>query len=374
MHRGIRNIITAILLGPMLLSCTNDARPTFPSALEPARAIAHQWVADDPPGLIWGWREYVLLLGFWRLEELEPDPIIERYVDDFLDSKRGQYAPIASDVFSPATIDLLYCRDIGDPESCERLDDYDAYFDTVHREQGAVVHWTGLPGDDRSVWIDSIFMVGMYMLERARMTDGDVQRAWYDDLATQFIAFANILRDGETGLFNHAYDFATARFVNGPGAFWGRGNSWYVAALGETLKTFPVDHPQRARLEQLWTEIVDAVAPLQDANGFWHTILTQPDDDYPEMSATALITYGIAAGLNAGLTSERGAAVLPLAESALRSSTSTTADGRIVVHGTSESTEPGTIEDYLDIEVADDVPYGVGAWIMAMRELALMER
>ncbi len=343
----------------------------MPASTDKATALINEWIADDPV-IAWGWVDMVLTYGFWKHYEVSGDPKILDYIADYMDDDWRGYQPIASDWLSPAVLDLLVCKETGAADNCERLPEYDDYFVTVNREDGMTVHWTGVPEIAREVWVDTIFMAGAYMIERARMLDGDESTAWWNDVTLQFIKFDTYLTDADTGLMNHAYDFsATDPIMNGPDAFWGRGNSWYVAALGFTLQVLPDDHPDRPALEQIWHDRIDALIPLQDENGYWHTLLLRTDDDYPEASATALIAYGIAAGLNAGMT-HSGARDAVDAAMAVLDNSIYLEEGRHILPQISLATVPGTADEYLNVKIDDNVAYGVGGYVMASVEVAIL--
>lgn len=370
---------SAIICLALLVAC-NDMTPTndapqprshiqLPASLANAERFAAEWLAEDPR-MPWSWVEMVLLYGLWHLYEANGDPALLAYVADFAEQQHKGYQPIASDWFSPAVLDMLICEESQTPANCERVPVYDDYFVTCKRETGALVHWTVIEGLDRQLWVDTIFMVGAYMLERARRLEPEAAAPWWDDLTLQFQVFDEYLTDSATGLMNHAYDFAASEpIVNGSGAFWGRGNSWYIAMLGLTLKYLPADHAARPELETLWHERVAALLPLQDEAGYWHTILTAPTDHYPEASATALIAFGLAAGLNAGLSHDGASASAEAALAALDGSISVD-NGRLTLPQISTATEPGTVEDYLNVDIESNVAYGLGGYILAALEVA----
>ena len=92
---------------------------------------------------------------------------------------------------------------------------------------------------------------------------------------------------------------------NGEKIFWGRGNGWVAAGLVNILKLLPEKSAYRPFYESLFKEFVSALAKLQSPNGFWHASLLDPKSyPAPEASATALITYALAYGINNDLLSK----------------------------------------------------------------------
>lgn len=376
-HRGANFLWlagTALLLSTCSGTTTSPPKTAktdlLPASLSLSASFVDEWIANDPP-MLWNWGEFVMLYGFVKLDQVRGGNTVMPFVQKFIDNMEElMYQPTASDLFSPATLVLLSCEQTGRAKDCEMIPEFDDYFNTVKREDGILVHWTGMRSQDRQIWIDTLFMVGTYMIEKARSTEGVEQAYWLKQLVRQFVGFDEYLDDPATGLLNHAYDFAVPATMNDPGAFWGRGNGWYVASLGNLLRSVPGNWAGRDKLEALWHKRLDAILPLQTANGLWRTILNR-SDAYEETSASALFAFGIAAGLNAGLTQEGAQEAVDKAIQALDRRITETSDGHVLA-GVSTATGPGTVAYYMDIPVADNVPFGIGAYILASIEAARM--
>lgn len=363
------------------LSCSNDDDDddattgdddddsfALPESLQNADYLVREWIEDDP-GMLWQWGDFVFLYGAWKLYEVSGDTTITDFVQKYIDEMSGMYTPIASDWLSPAALVLLMCEETGNQTDCDMVPQFDEYFETVKRENGAIVHWTGATdGTEREVWADSLFMAGTYMLEKARISG---EQDWYFDLADQFEAFDLILSDAETGLLNHGYDFGNEVFINDEGVYWARGNSWFIASLGNFLKILPENCPNKEMLQNLWIKRVESILPWQDESGLWFTVIDQPDleGNYTEASASALFAFGMAAGLNSGIEHEGAREACLKAVDALSDSIYEMSD-RHLLPGTSVGTIPGSLDYYLDVEVRDNITYGVGGYVMAAVEAA----
>lgn len=343
-------------------------RRELPESLAYAEAFALEHI-QDRPGVMWGWIDMVEYYAFWQLYEAGGNPELLAHIEAFVEDNYAAYQPIASDWFSPAVLDLLVCTETKAQDNCERVASYDDYFMISRREQGALVHWTAADDVNRQIWVDTIFMVGAYMLERARHLEGKAANAWWDDLVLQFTVLDKYLTDPATDLMHHGYDFAVdPPLMNEAGAYWGRGNGWYVAMLGSTLRQLPADHPGRVTLASIWHSRVTALLRLQDARGFWHTLLDDPDA-YPEASATALFAAGIAAGLSAGLVHDGAAQAVARAMEGLNASIAVS-EGRHQLPDISGATVPGSADSYREVETRANIAYGVGAYILAALEYA----
>ena len=92
---------------------------------------------------------------------------------------------------------------------------------------------------------------------------------------------------------------------NGQKIFWGRGNGWVLAGLALVLSELPNDYPERQKYIKLYTDMTKRIISLQDENGMWHpSLLDTTAYPVPETSATALIGYAIAWGINNGILPE----------------------------------------------------------------------
>jgi rhamnogalacturonyl hydrolase YesR len=145
-----------------------------------------------------------------------------------------------------------------------------------------------------ALWIDDSYMSIPFLAQMGKLT-GD--RTWYDDAARQAIGMAQRLQDAATGLYDHAWYENTAAYD--PKFFWGRGAGWGVMSAAELLSVLPEDHPQRAKVLEIFRRAVRGVAEMQGSTGMWHQLLDKTDS-YLETSATAMFTFGIARGVNRG--------------------------------------------------------------------------
>ena len=145
-----------------------------------------------------------------------------------------------------------------------------------------------------ALWIDDSYMSIPFLAQMGKLT-GDGR--WYDDAAQQVIGMAQRLQDSATGLYDHAWYENTAPYD--PKFFWGRGAGWGVMSAAELLSVLPEDHPQRAKVLDIFRRAVRGVTETQGSTGMWHQLLDKTDS-YLETSATAMFTFGIARGVNRG--------------------------------------------------------------------------
>jgi len=144
-----------------------------------------------------------------------------------------------------------------------------------------------------ALWIDDAYMSVPFLAQMGKTT-GD--RKYFDDAARQVIGMSARLFDASKGLFDHSWFSGMdddARF------FWARGDGWAMVAMAELLSVMPEDHPDRAKVLEIFRRGARGVAETQSGTGLWHQLLDKTDS-YLETSASAMFTFAIARGVNRG--------------------------------------------------------------------------
>jgi unsaturated rhamnogalacturonyl hydrolase len=178
-----------------------------------------------------------------------------------------------------------------DPErDPEELEDFEARFAEILEERERGLGWS---------WIDALYMVPPTLAELATTTgDGD-----YLDLAyTEALATYEELYDEDEDLFYRDEEDKGTLAPNGEKVLWGRGNGWAYAALAELLNTVPSGHESRQFYLDLFRDMSDDVLEAQQPDGLWYPSLLDPEQvPIGETSASALLLYGMAWGVNQGV-------------------------------------------------------------------------
>lgn len=159
------------------------------------------------------------------------------------------------------------------------------------------------------VWIDTLYMAGIPLADAYRLWGREDCKA---EALLQFTQHQACLQDPETGLFYHMYDVSKDSHM--AGAFWGRGNGWMAASLIDIVRAIGADADGMAPIIESFRRQMNAVVPLQEPDGAFHTVLNDPNT-YVEMSGTAALGYGALAGINLGILDE---SFRDLAERALK--------------------------------------------------------
>jgi unsaturated rhamnogalacturonyl hydrolase len=144
-----------------------------------------------------------------------------------------------------------------------------------------------------SLWADDMYMSVPFLAQMGVLTK---ERSWFDDAAKQIVQVSARLQDPRTGLYDHRWYEDTP---NNPHFYWARGGAWIVMATAELLSVLPADHPDRAKLIEIFQRSVQGVAAAQSGSGMWHNLVDK-NDSYLETSASAMFTFAIARGVNRG--------------------------------------------------------------------------
>lgn len=148
-------------------------------------------------------------------------------------------------------------------------------------------------------WCDALFMAPPVWAEMYKVT-GD--RKYITYLDAEWAKTSSLLYDKDEHLYARDSSYLTKTEANGKKMFWSRGNGWVIGGLVRTLEYLPKDDPARAFYVTQLKEMAASVAKLQGKDGLWRAgLLDQEDYDLPEVSGSALMTYGLAWGVNEGI-------------------------------------------------------------------------
>ena len=156
---------------------------------------------------------------------------------------------------------------------------------------------------------------------------------------------------------------------NGQDCYWSRGNGWVLAALARVLSILPVNEPHRAEYLRNYLEMVNALVPLQRADGFWNVSLHDPTHfGGKEVTGTALFTYGMAWGIREGFLDKKtyGPVVMRAWNGLVRDALHP--DGMLgYVQGTGKEPKDGQPVGYDKIPDFED--FGLGCFLLAGSEV-----
>ena len=135
-----------------------------------------------------------------------------------------------------------------------------------------------------------------------------------------------------------------------------------LAGLVRVLENMPKNHPDRAKLIQLYKDMVGKIASLQQPDGSWHASLLDPAS-FPvkEMSGTGFFSYAIAWGLNHGLLEKKQ--YFPVVEKSWKALVSAVHEDGMLGYVQPIGASPDAVN------VNSTEVYGVGAFLLAGTQL-----
>jgi len=367
-------VALAVITSPLPAGCAEEepgcvpeaaaAQPLSGAYLDQARALADSWIKrHGAAGLKWNWEEAVLLNGVLALYDATGEARYLDYARTYVEHHlKAGYALNTSDTVAPAAAAAeLYRR------TCDlryRSVIYEVYdyltIKAPRTKEGGINHLGPLMKSIPQLWIDSLYMFGQPMLRGGRYTR---EPAMEQLVADQLEIFSKVLQDDGDGLYRHASINGT--LVPDDDTYWARGNSWALITGAELLGDGAGSYPGlRARFDRQAAAILGQQVAGQD---LWYTVLSAKPT-YIETAGSALIVAGLARGLRRGLIDPTKRALVDRAAAALLK-TIVTRSGALTVAGTSVGTMPGSFAYYANVPQQDDVPYGVGAVLLALVEI-----
>lgn len=152
-------------------------------------------------------------------------------------------------------------------------------------------------------WCDALFMAPpVYALLYAATG----KQAYLDYMDRQWWITSHFLYDPTECLYFRDDRYFDKREKNGQHVFWSRGNGWVLAGLARVLEHMPHSYPSREKYITQFCQMATKLRSIQGKDGLWRSGLLDPEAySLPEISGSALITYGIAWGVNNGVLADR---------------------------------------------------------------------
>lgn len=260
---------------------------------------------------------------------------------------------------------------------------YAKYLEIPRTENGGVTHL----GRFRELWDDTVFMVGIYLLEMHLLTG---EEKYLDELLLQFEAHREKLRVEEWGLWVHGWDgddrnhcslCSQTGWSKNPEKrsqeIWGRGNGWVVVTLTQILESIPESHPKWPVFASYLQEMIQHLPALQDSStGHWFQLPIYPhaEGNYIESSCTAMFGYGIAGALRMGLVEgEAYQESVAKAYAGLRKYSIRSKEGPYLsTKNVCKGTCIGDREYYFKRKAKSEKPFGLGMFILFGRAYAAL--
>lgn len=212
-------------------------------------------------------------------------------------------------------------------------------------------------------WCDALFMAPPVW---SRMYAATGDRKYINYLDEEWARTSRLLYNTNEHLYARDLTYINKKQANGQPMFWSRGNGWVMGGIIRTLQYLPQDDPARAMYIEQLKQMAARLASIQGSDGLWRAGLLDPGAyDLPEISGSALITFAMAGGVNAGYLDAK--TYRPIIDKAWAGMLHHVyADGRL---GCIEQTgaEPAPFK------ASASYTYGVGAFLLAGSEIYKMD-
>lgn len=147
---------------------------------------------------------------------------------------------------------------------------------------------------DETLWADDLYMSIPFLLRLYLKTE---KKDYLSDCIHQIKKYKDYLYLPENKIMSHIFSIRYNTKTEIP---WGRGNGWVIFSLIELLCILPNTHETYNELKDFFLELSKGYSKLQDKEGLWHQILTDPTS-FQEISCTSMIIYAMAKGVQLGL-------------------------------------------------------------------------
>lgn len=300
----------------------------------------------------WDWEIGVGVYGLYCHADSTGDAALLQALADWYDFQIGRGLP-PRQVNSTAPMLALSCLvdHFDRPDWRALVDDWaDWLMNGLPRTEDHGFQHTVKEGpNEGELWDDTLFMTTLFLAHAGKRAG---RQDWVDEAVYQFIIHARYLSEPKSGLWYHGWTFLGRH--NFAGALWGRGNAWITIAIPLLMSIVPdMAEKDHRFLGNVLRAQVTTLAKLQNADGFFHTLLDDPGSPI-EASATAGIAYGVSRGIELGLLDAGLADVVESARRAVRGCI----DERGIVTHVSDGTPMGHTLDFYRQLPDIPTPYG----------------
>jgi len=155
-------------------------------------------------------------------------------------------------------------------------------------------------------YVDTLYGSAALAMFGAATVNQKDESKYFDVLHQMFWDVTGELWDNDAHLYYRDHNFIGKKSTGGRKVLWGRGNGWAIAAIVRIMQYLPQNNPDWPRYAEKLKQMAGALAECQRNDGMWSPNLDDPTDaDNPETSASGLICYGLAWGVNHGILDQK---------------------------------------------------------------------
>lgn len=251
---------------------------------------------------LWSWACGVGVFGLVKAYEATGNPKYKEFLEKwFVENENKRLFGSVNNV-APLPAVLFLAEVNGDSEClkiCEEYADWCMNKSLRTCNDGFAHVWAG--GDDdykNQLWIDTIFMAGIFMLKYGMFAKNE---QIIREALKQIDLHIDCLIDPENDLFYHAYHCINKEHL---GQHWGRGNGWMVASLVELIDILKNSNFEISKYVEILRKVMNKAFSLKTPDGMLRTLLLV-EESYTETTATSLFGYAALKGFQLDVLDER---------------------------------------------------------------------
>lgn len=250
----------------------------------------------------WDWSNGVGLFGLVRAYETVSSEAYLQYIVDWFERNRNKHQFGSVNNVAPTNAVLFLLQKFGDSIYRDICEEYAQWClkTALRTSNGGLAHvWEGGKEDFKNqLWIDSVFMAGIFMVKYALFSSNT---ELLEEALKQYQLHTDLLYDADNRLFYHAYHCLEKKCL---GEHWGRGNGWIAASLAELFTVLDSQKYNLSGFVQLFKDFMERAYSLKEDDGMLHTLLLHKDT-YVETTATSLFGYAALRGYKLGLLDKK---------------------------------------------------------------------
>ena len=140
-----------------------------------------------------------------------------------------------------------------------------------------------------------IDMVQACMIRLCRSAELTGNAAYVEEAVFQLRAHRDELRDAKSGCYHQGKGWLPQDGLSP--APWSRGQGWMIHGLIHSIPLLKNWPGAQQEFIAAFRELVSSLLALQMGSGFWHQLVDEPHDSFPDTSGTALIYEALELGL-----------------------------------------------------------------------------
>lgn len=235
------------------------------------------------------------------------------------------------------------------------------------------------------MWLDGLYMAAPFYAQYAVQ----YKQQSFNDIIDQFTIVHKHTFNPKLKLNYHGWDESREQQWANPETgtspnFWGRAMGWYAMALVDVLEIMPEDHSRRKELLDILQVVAEGIKKWQDKeSGVWYQVLDQGrrEGNYLESSVSCMFTCALLKAVRKGYIAKsyKKTAVKGY-KGILNKFIIQNSDGTIslthvcAVAGLGGNPyRNGSYEYYVNEEIRNNDPKGVGPFIFASLEISYMK-